>query len=77
MSAENELHLFPDPSGDLIAQYCSEARGLITRAGNREEALKLRHDLCSRFALTCKSSLVLQATTAYIDDLIAKTWRSP
>ncbi len=76
MSVEDEVHTFPDPSGDVIHRYCTEAREMIARAGNREEAVKVKRELCSRLAAACESNLVLQATAAYIDDLIERTWRS-
>ncbi len=76
MSLQDEARVLPDPSGDMIQGYCAEARQLIGQSGTREEALKVKEDLCSRFAAACGSSLVLQATTVYIDDLIERTWRS-
>ncbi len=76
MNVEDEVHNFPDLSGDVIRRYCTDAREMIIRAGSREEAVTVKRALCSRLAAACESSLVMQATVAYVDELIEKTWTS-
>jgi hypothetical protein len=65
---------FPDPQTEVIDKYCSEARALIERAHDRDEALTIMERECARFAEECGSSLVLAATRQYIGKLIQQKW---
>lgn len=59
---------------ELVERHCGRARALLEESRNREEALNIRDWLCSRLAGECASSLVLNATRTYIDDLIKSKW---
>ncbi len=76
MMLNDEFHVFPDPSGDLISQYCAEALEKIGLAKDKEEAMKIKGEICARLADQCTSGLITQATTSYVDRLIEKRWSS-
>lgn len=59
---------------ELIQRYCEEAASLLATAQDYASAVRLRTVLCERFRIECDSTLVVSATTQYIDDLLKKRW---
>ncbi len=59
---------------ELLQRLCTEAEQELSGAGNLEDALEIRHQLCSRLQEECSSSLIVNATKAYVDQIIAARW---
>ncbi len=76
MIFDNEFRIFPDPSGEAIERYCAEALEKIGLAKDKEEAMKIKGEICARLADQCASGLITQATTSYVDQVIEKRWGS-
>ncbi len=68
--------LLPNSRDDLIREYCSEVRLQMERVQDKEEAVKLSRDICTRLAGKCSSTLVLSATFTYMRTLLRERWKA-
>jgi hypothetical protein len=68
-------HPSTDAQGELLKQYCSEAESLIRSATTIAEAKKLGEQVCSKFQQECESTLVVNATRTFIDDIINRIFK--
>jgi hypothetical protein len=59
---------------ELVREYCREAEGLIIKARSRSEAISIKNESCTRFKQECESELLVNATSAYLDEIIAQHW---
>ncbi len=59
---------------ELIQRYCEEAASLLASVEDYAAAVRLKTVLCERFRKECDSTLVISATTQYIDELLRKRW---
>ncbi len=59
----------------LMREYCSEAEGRITIATSRAEAMRIKEEWCNRFRQECESKLLVNATSAYLDEIITHMWK--
>ncbi len=67
---------FPNSRDDLIREFCSEARTQLEQVQDKEEAVKLSRDICTRLAGKCSSTLVLSATFKYMQRLLRERWKA-
>ena len=67
----------PDLQQEVIQRYCAEARQLLDQAASEEEAVEIRARVCSRLARECDSSLIMDATQSYVDQIIEGKWKKP
>ncbi len=61
-----------DPQQELLKQYCAEAEAMLKTSTSEADARKVGMIMCSRFEQECSSALVIQATRAYIGDVIRR-----
>lgn len=66
------VHKPPDPQQELLKQYCAEAETMLRTFTSEADARKVGEIMCSRFEQECSSALVIQATRAYIGDVIRR-----
>jgi hypothetical protein len=62
----------PDPQQDLLRTYCSQAEELLKTATSAEQAREMSERICGQFQNECESSLVINATRAFVEDVIGK-----
>ncbi len=59
---------------ELVQRYCEEAASLLASVEDYAAAVRLKTVLCERFRRECDSTLVVSATTQYINELLRKRW---
>ena len=59
---------------EILRRYCSEAERLLGEASDLRQAIDIRNQLCTRLQNECSSGLLLNATKAYVDRIIAARW---
>lgn len=67
-------HLRFDPQAELLHVYCSEVESLIMGTNDVTQAREIRDQVCERFRQRCNSSILVQATIAYADEIITRKW---
>ena len=60
---------------ELVREYCSEAEAHIMIARSRADAMRIKEEWCKRFSQECESRLLINATSAYLDEIIGEQWR--
>ena len=60
---------------ELVLEYCKEAEGRIIIARSFHDAITIKEEWCNRFKLECESELLINATSAYLDGIIARRWK--
>jgi hypothetical protein len=60
---------------ELVREYCSEAGERILMARSRADATDIKEQLCDRFRQECESDLIINATSAYLDEIIIRHWK--
>ncbi|MBN1397370.1 MAG: hypothetical protein JXA06_04985 [Bacteroidetes bacterium] len=68
------LQLNKNRQSDLIAKHCIEVEKIIRTASSRVEAEQLSADACSHFQDECPSSIVRNALTHHVEELIKNYW---
>jgi hypothetical protein len=64
-----------DKQTTLIRRFCEEAERALDEASDYTAALHLKESLCQRFREECDSSLVVNATRQYLDEVLKKRWK--
>lgn len=59
----------------LVREHCREAEGRIMIARSRVEAMRIKEEWCNRFSQECESRLLINAASAYLDEIITRTWK--
>jgi hypothetical protein len=67
-------HPTNSPQHELVQGYCREAEGLIMIARSRSDAIRIKDEWCTKFKQKCESELLINATSAYLDEIIARQW---
>jgi len=65
-----------DTQQELLRRYCKEAEALLTKATDMNDASRIKEEACERFQQECNSSLLVNATKDYIDQIIARMWQN-
>lgn len=60
---------------ELVREYCREAKGRIMIARSRADAMRIKEECCKRFSQECESELLINATSAYLDEIITRMWK--
>lgn len=60
---------------DLVQEYCKEAEERIMTASSPADATRIKEEWCMRFKKECASDLLFNATSAYLDGIIAGKWK--
>ena len=60
---------------ELVREYCREAEGRITIARSRADTVRIKEEWCNRFQRQCESELLINATSRYLDEIIARQWK--
>ena len=63
-----------DPQETLFERFCGEAETLIASAKSKEEAVRIKDELCAKFEKECGSNLVITATRTFVDQIIERNW---
>lgn len=63
-----------DEQEELLRRYCREAEEKIAGAKDAATAVRLKEEVCREFKRECASDLVINATRAYLDLIIAERW---
>jgi len=75
MSSQDHLEIHTPEQTELLSRYCQEAEELLAGVDNYASALKLRDELCERFAEECYSPLIVNATREYLTHLIRRSYQ--
>lgn len=59
---------------ELVRDYCKEATDLIVLASSYVDAVRIKEKWCHRFKQECQSTLIINAASAYLDQIIARQW---
>jgi hypothetical protein len=62
------------PQEALFTRLCGEAKAAIAAAPTREEAVKIKDELCRKFEEECVSGILVTGTRAFADGLIETLW---
>jgi hypothetical protein len=65
-----------DLQSDLVRRYCGDADAMIREAATMEQAESIGEEICGKLARECSSELVVNASRAYVKDIIHKRWGS-
>ena len=60
---------------ELVLEYCKEAEGRIMAARSHADAIRIKEEWCKRFQRECKSALLVNAASAYLDEIIQRQWK--
>ncbi|MFN0156844.1 MAG: hypothetical protein ACKVRP_02085 [Bacteroidota bacterium] len=60
---------------EIVRKYCREAEERIMAASSSVEATRIKEEWCTRFKNECESDLLFNATSAYLNDIIAGKWK--
>ncbi len=60
---------------EIVQKYCREAEERIMTATSSTDAMRIKEEWCTRFRKECESDLLFNATSAYLDGLIAVKWK--
>jgi hypothetical protein len=63
-----------DLQSDLVSHYCGDIDAMIQEAATLEQAKRIGEEACRKLERECRSELVLNATRAYVRDIIRKRW---
>lgn len=59
----------------LVQEYCKEAERRIILARSHGDAMTIKKVWCNRFKAECESELLINATSAYLDEVIIRQWK--
>ncbi len=68
-------HPTSDEQRELLNCYCKEAEALLIKAADINDAIRIKNEACKRFQRECNSSILVNATKDYINQIIERTWK--
>ena len=66
--------LTTDVQSELVSRYCGDVDTMIGEAATEEQAERIGEEMCMKLERECRSELVVNATRAYVQDIIRKRW---
>ena len=75
MSSQKRMGSGTHDQTELLSRYCQEAEELLGEVDDYASALRLRDELCVRFAEECHSPLIVNAAREYLTHLIRRSYQ--
>ena len=76
LSDDHFAQIHSSQQSEIITKHCAEVEECIRTARSRLEAERISANMCIQFQHECSSSVVRNALTRRVQELITKHWKT-